>query len=239
MGLQPRRPCSVGSVNRHGIKYQGHYNITLMNTVDSLYLKVYNKSAYANFTNGSLYSPTAEKFGVLPLPSLILESLGMERAPAAFSPILLPSLALLTLNARVSAPLPGLGDDPLLRRSTPLARRRAYHFGNHVASFWQKAKNADEARMLLREHKVALEETEAALDPEVREVELGASKSRDRFTLPPPTGAHRPTPARSSSTTAARRAISRALAEQLARGVKKQRRDRSCKVCKLLAKKQG
>ncbi|ORY92433.1 hypothetical protein BCR35DRAFT_327561 [Leucosporidium creatinivorum] len=78
--LRHQHNIDTGSINRHGVIYQGHYNISLMNKVDNIYLELCGKSAYRNFKNGTLYEPTAERFGLVPLPPSIMSAQGLEAA---------------------------------------------------------------------------------------------------------------------------------------------------------------
>lgn len=50
-----------------------------MNEVDNLHYKVFGKSAFNNYRNGSHYDQTSEKFGIVPIAPAVAEAVGIQR----------------------------------------------------------------------------------------------------------------------------------------------------------------
>lgn len=71
----------MGTRNRTGQPYMGHFNLELMNLLHSLlhatYPVVPDQDLMAGFINGWLYEPTAERLGIAPIPDRLKQEFGM------------------------------------------------------------------------------------------------------------------------------------------------------------------
>jgi hypothetical protein len=76
-----RHNLTVGTRNRTGHAYKGHFNIALMNKLHYLlhmtqYL-IPEQDTMSGWINGSLYEPTPERIGIAPVPDRLLQSTDM------------------------------------------------------------------------------------------------------------------------------------------------------------------
>ncbi|KAG8932761.1 hypothetical protein FRC00_014144 [Tulasnella sp. 408] len=71
----------VGTYNRTGKHYIGHFDIWLLNDLQAAMFKVQEwvqgSPLLTGWVNGTLYIPTAERFGILPLPPDVQNEMGM------------------------------------------------------------------------------------------------------------------------------------------------------------------
>ncbi|KAL8279790.1 hypothetical protein RQP46_007885 [Phenoliferia psychrophenolica] len=79
--LRERHNKNVGHPIRFGTKWLLHYDLNLLDRVDNLHQEVYGTPGYLNYTNGTHYEQTTEKFGVIPLPQSVKQAYNIESLP--------------------------------------------------------------------------------------------------------------------------------------------------------------
>ncbi|KAL8277487.1 hypothetical protein RQP46_010117 [Phenoliferia psychrophenolica] len=81
----------VGTFNRSGVRYVGHFDLWLGNSLQLLRERtadlVKDSELVAGWVNGDCYEPSEESFGILPVPSTVLDNLKLEpySAPVVLS----------------------------------------------------------------------------------------------------------------------------------------------------------
>jgi hypothetical protein len=77
-----RHNLLVGTPNRTGKKYSGHFDIWLYNHLQEITEKtrdlVPDSQAIKGWVNGTMYTPTKEVFGILPVPENICTNAAMQ-----------------------------------------------------------------------------------------------------------------------------------------------------------------
>ncbi|KAG8968224.1 hypothetical protein FRC05_001605 [Tulasnella sp. 425] len=76
-----RHNLIVGTLNRTGQRYVGHFDIWLLNDLQTAMSRVQDwvrdAPVVTGWVNGRLYTPTCERFGILPIPPNIQNEMGM------------------------------------------------------------------------------------------------------------------------------------------------------------------
>jgi hypothetical protein len=77
-----RHNLLVGTPNHTGKKYSGHFDIWLYNHLQEITEKtrdlVPDSQAIRGWVNGTMYAPTKEVFGILPVPENICTNAAMQ-----------------------------------------------------------------------------------------------------------------------------------------------------------------